>query len=322
MVLDNNYITLKTQVIKAERRVLKDLGFCVHVKHPHKLIVMYLQVLGYEQNQPLMQMAWNFMNDSLRTDVFVRYNPETIACACIYLTGRKLNLPLPNNPPWYAIFRVTEEEIVDICFKIMDLYRRHKPNVEVLEAKVDELRKKYNEQRNKRPGMNTPPMAVTTADPKDGSHNAWGGFISRALPPDAKLTIINHTHSTQLIQLQQQQQQQQQPQELQQQQQSSQLPKQQQPNQQQQQQQQETQSKPSSSSSVPSSNPHQSSQQSQVSYSQKKSHHQSSRNYSRSSSASPRKKRLAFPMFETKFKTCVDNCKKKYIKIKTGNIHF
>ena len=37
MVLDANYISLKNQVIKAERRVLKELGFCVHVKHPHKV---------------------------------------------------------------------------------------------------------------------------------------------------------------------------------------------------------------------------------------------------------------------------------------------
>lgn len=37
MVLDANYISLKNQVIKVERRVLKELGFCVHVKHPHKV---------------------------------------------------------------------------------------------------------------------------------------------------------------------------------------------------------------------------------------------------------------------------------------------
>ncbi|MGH0182871.1 UNVERIFIED_CONTAM: hypothetical protein FKN15_010642 [Acipenser sinensis] len=35
--LDVSYIFLKNQVIKAERRVLKELGFCVHVKHPHKV---------------------------------------------------------------------------------------------------------------------------------------------------------------------------------------------------------------------------------------------------------------------------------------------
>lgn len=181
MILDGNYVALKSQVIKAERRVLKELGFCVHVKHPHKLIVMYLQVLGYEQNQRLMQMAWNFMNDSLRTDVFVRYNPESIACACIYLTARKLNLPLPNSPPWYGVFKVTEDDITDISYKIMDLYRRPKPNAEALELAVDNLKKEHEEIRNKSKTAPPPPVAITV-DRNDSSHNAWGGFISRAAP--------------------------------------------------------------------------------------------------------------------------------------------
>jgi len=45
-MLDQNYINLKNQVIKAERRVLKELGFCVHVKHPHKVFLLcYLFIL-------------------------------------------------------------------------------------------------------------------------------------------------------------------------------------------------------------------------------------------------------------------------------------
>lgn len=145
VILDQNYIQLKNQVIKAERRVLKELGFCVHIKHPHKvicwfscvllwfmrgcdlqIIVMYLQVLGYQHNAHLMQYSWNYMNDSLRTDVFVRYQPETVACACIYLTARKLKLPLPKSPAWYTLFGATEREIRDICVRILRLYNRPK----------------------------------------------------------------------------------------------------------------------------------------------------------------------------------------------------
>lgn len=32
------------------------------------------------------------MNDSLRTSAFVRFKPETIACACIYLAARALQV--------------------------------------------------------------------------------------------------------------------------------------------------------------------------------------------------------------------------------------
>ncbi|CAH2097947.1 unnamed protein product [Euphydryas editha] len=143
LIVDQNYIELKNQVIKAERRILKELGFCVHVKHPHKLIVVYLQVLQYEKNKQLMQMAWNYMNDALRTDVFMRFPPETIACACIYLTARKIGLPLPNNPSWFLLFKVTEEDIRSVCIKILQLYKRPKVNPEELDSKVDALRKIY-----------------------------------------------------------------------------------------------------------------------------------------------------------------------------------
>lgn len=182
----------------------------MHVKHPHKLVVMYLQVLGYEKNQRLMQSAWNYMNDSLRTDVFMRHPPETIASACIYLSARRLQLPMPNQPPWYSVFCVSEDDISDVAFRISELYRRPKPNVEALELAVDVLCKRHADARQRnRPGQGTPPTmqvltgtagagasaaqqqaavgqlavpAVTTADRSNGSHNAWGGFISRALP--------------------------------------------------------------------------------------------------------------------------------------------
>lgn len=32
------------------------------------------------------------MNDSLRTNAFVRFSPETIACACIFLAARQLKV--------------------------------------------------------------------------------------------------------------------------------------------------------------------------------------------------------------------------------------
>ncbi|CAH0403106.1 unnamed protein product [Chilo suppressalis] len=143
LIVDQNYIELKNQVIKAERRILKELGFCVHVKHPHKLIVVYLQLLQYEKNRQLMQMSWNYMNDALRTDVFMRFPPETIACACIYLTARKIGLPLPNSPHWFLLFKVTEEDIKEVCNRILQLYKRAKVNPEELDSKVDALRKVY-----------------------------------------------------------------------------------------------------------------------------------------------------------------------------------
>lgn len=62
------------------------------------------------------------MNDSLRTDIFLRYKPENIVCACIYLSARELKIPLPQSPPWFTIFGADEEAIKEICVRIVHLY--------------------------------------------------------------------------------------------------------------------------------------------------------------------------------------------------------
>ncbi|XP_062384028.1 cyclin-L1 [Sardina pilchardus] len=154
LVLDQNYINTKNQVIKAERRILKELGFCVHVKHPHKVIVMYLQVLECEKNQMLVQTAWNYMNDALRTNVFVRFEAETIACACIYLAARALQIPLPSKPHWFLLFGGTEEDLKEICITTLKVYSRKKPNYEQLEREVEKKKLLLDEAKLKAKGLN------------------------------------------------------------------------------------------------------------------------------------------------------------------------
>ncbi len=69
------------------------------------------------------------MSDALRSNVFCRYTPEAIACACIFLSARVLKIPLPNSPPWYIALDATEETIVDICENILTLYERPKVKI-------------------------------------------------------------------------------------------------------------------------------------------------------------------------------------------------
>uniref|UniRef100_A0A4W4GAD1 Cyclin-L1 n=1 Tax=Electrophorus electricus TaxID=8005 RepID=A0A4W4GAD1_ELEEL len=182
LILDQNYINTKNQVIKAERRVLKELGFCVHVKHPHKIIVLYLQVLDCERNQTLVQTAWNYMNDSLRTNVFVRFQAETIACACIYLAARALQIPLPSRPHWYLLFGATEDEIKDICITTLKLYTRKKPNYDLLEREVEKRKMALQEAKLKAKGLNpdgTPALSTL------------GGFSPASKPSSPSVTKVD-----------------------------------------------------------------------------------------------------------------------------------
>lgn len=66
------------------------------------------------------------MNDALRTNVFVEYPPETVACACIYLSARKLRISMPTSPEFYEVFEMREDDITSICKRIVRLYKRSK----------------------------------------------------------------------------------------------------------------------------------------------------------------------------------------------------
>lgn len=117
----------------------------------------------------------NYMNDSLRTNVFVRFQAETIACACIFLAARALQvrgilsflfwagihtlahqnifssnnsslesnclhvfcqIPLPSRPHWYLLFGASEDEIKDICITTLKLYTRKKVNMSSVFSKA------------------------------------------------------------------------------------------------------------------------------------------------------------------------------------------
>ncbi|ETN82322.1 Cyclin protein [Necator americanus] len=150
--LDISYVNTKNNIIKAERRLLATLGFVVHVKHPHKLICAYCFVLRAHHRTDLIQRAWTYMNDGLRTDMFVRYSPETIACACIFLAARTVQpqVPLPDKPRnWYELFDASDTDVHTIAMMLLNMYANQKAVswremdeiIEKLRAKIETSQK-------------------------------------------------------------------------------------------------------------------------------------------------------------------------------------
>ncbi|VDO23901.1 unnamed protein product [Haemonchus placei] len=144
--LDISYVNTKNNMIKAERRLLATLGFVVHVKHPHKLICAYCFVLRAHHRTDLIQRAWTYMNDGLRTDMFVRYSPETIACACIFLASRTVHpqVPLPDKPRnWYELFDASDTDVHTIAMMLLNMYANQKAvSWREMDEKIEKLRSK------------------------------------------------------------------------------------------------------------------------------------------------------------------------------------
>lgn len=124
---------LLDEMLRVELHVLKELGFGFYniMDHPHKFILYYLRVLELDIEGDVSQRAWNYVNDSLRTDLSLRFRSEVIACAAIYMASRSLKIKLPDNPPWWVLFNADLMEMGEICNTILALYRR--PKVAFLE---------------------------------------------------------------------------------------------------------------------------------------------------------------------------------------------
>lgn len=121
---------LRQSVLKSERLLLEKLGFNTCVELPHKFLLNYLNVLQLAKHPKLPQQAWNYMNDSMRTVACVRFRPEVIATAAIYMAALKLepSLPMHEAPtPWWTLFDADLVEMDHICWLLTQLYDHPTP---------------------------------------------------------------------------------------------------------------------------------------------------------------------------------------------------
>ena len=62
-------------------------------------------------------------------------------------------IPLPNRPHWFLLFGATEEEIQEICFKILQLYTRKKVDLTHLESEVEKRKHAIEEAKARAKGL-------------------------------------------------------------------------------------------------------------------------------------------------------------------------
>jgi len=152
------YQAAKDSIIKYERDLLRVFGFIVHADHPHKLLISFVKVL--EGEQELYQEAWNIANDSLRTTLCVRFKSEVVASGAIFYAARKLQVPLPESVPWWEVFSVKTEQLVEVVRTLHELYQR--PKAEYIHV----LRE---------PAAQPPRAPALTPDPTNNADNSPAG---------------------------------------------------------------------------------------------------------------------------------------------------
>jgi len=115
------YRRWKYSLLRLELVILCNLGYRLKFEHPHKFILNYINVL--EADEKVAQMAWSYLNDSLRLPGIIDIKPEVLACSAIFLAARHLQVKLPDSPPWHLLFDVSREEIEQVSNVIMKIYK-------------------------------------------------------------------------------------------------------------------------------------------------------------------------------------------------------
>eukprot|EP00250_Pteridium_aquilinum_P006985 c16792_g1_i1 orf=969-2129(-) len=117
----------RERVLLAESLVLRTLDFDLNIIHPYKRLVTAVKKLKIVENS-LAQVAWNFLNDGLRTSLCLQYEAHHIAAGGIFLAAKflKIKLPTDGEKPWWQELEVTARQLEDVSNQMLELYEQHR----------------------------------------------------------------------------------------------------------------------------------------------------------------------------------------------------
>ncbi|KAE9594816.1 putative cyclin [Lupinus albus] len=121
------YERQKELILLGERVVLATLGFAFNIQHPYKPLVEAIKKFNVSKNA-LAQVAWNFVNDGLRTSLFLQFKPHHIAAGAIFLAAKFLKVKLPSDGEkvWWQEFDVTPRQLEEVSNQMLELYEQNK----------------------------------------------------------------------------------------------------------------------------------------------------------------------------------------------------
>ncbi|XP_062202241.1 cyclin-T1-4-like isoform X2 [Phragmites australis] len=129
------YDKQKELILLGERAVLVTLGFDLNIHHAYKPLVEAIRRFNVGKNA-LPQVAWNFVNDGLRTSLCLQFEPHHIAAGAIFLATKflKVKLPSDGDKVWWQEFDVTPRQLEEVSNQMLELYEQNREPSQANEA--------------------------------------------------------------------------------------------------------------------------------------------------------------------------------------------
>ncbi|CAN6333953.1 unnamed protein product [Urochloa humidicola] len=122
------YDKQKELILLGERVVLVTLGFDLNIHHAYKPLVEAIRRFNVGDKSSLPQVAWNFVNDGLRTSLCLQFEPHHIAAGAIFLAAKflKIKLPTEGDKIWWQDFDVTPRQLEEVSNQMLELYEQNR----------------------------------------------------------------------------------------------------------------------------------------------------------------------------------------------------
>lgn len=119
------YWRWRDSILLYEELMLEILTFDVVLQSPYNCLYNSILKLGVEDNKPLRNAAWSFLNDSFLTMMCLLMSPKDITVAAIHFAARYTQSTVPdddNGDPWWEQLGGTPELITKAVGVINELY--------------------------------------------------------------------------------------------------------------------------------------------------------------------------------------------------------
>ena len=122
---DREYWKWKDNILHNEDLLLEAVCFDVTLEPPYKTLFDLLVFFREENNKPLRNAAWAFVNDSCHTPLCLLYSSRTIAASALYAAAKHCDVLFPDDGSgraWWDVISVDLREIRKACNYMAGFY--------------------------------------------------------------------------------------------------------------------------------------------------------------------------------------------------------
>ncbi|XP_020100242.1 cyclin-T1-2-like [Ananas comosus] len=168
----------KALILIGERLLLSTVRFDFNVQHPYKPLLDALNKLRITRKD-VRQVAWNFVNDWLRSTLCLQYKPHYIAAGSLFLAAKFHNVKLPSGRgyAWWNEFDVNPRQLEAAIREMMELYASKQRSVATphLEKPIVEAPAVEKQQISSSPDSVLSAPGFSTSSPSHDLNGEEGG---------------------------------------------------------------------------------------------------------------------------------------------------